>query len=339
MRVRLADVAKRAGYSASTVCRALKSDPQIPESTRRRVAEVAMHMGYTPDPLLSAFASRRRGRSEKTDITTIAYLTKFPEPLLWRKNPFYLRLFEGAQARASQRGYKLQHCWMGEPDMSGERLSDILYHQGISAVCIAPTPKANSHLSLIWSRFSCIMYGYSLVRPALNRICPNNFHGILIAIRELRRLGYKRIGFCVFKDTSRRVDNQWLAGFLFCKSSLKGIYLSYFVFDDHSEDRISDWCRKERLEAVVGGEPNVLTELKRSGLYPGEIDYAAVSWTPEEPEIAGLDQRPEEIGATGVDLVTAQLQRGDRGLPAMPLTTTVEGIWKNGPSLRRATDG
>jgi hypothetical protein len=62
-----------------------------------------------------------------------------------------------------------------------------------------------------------------------------------------------------------------------------------------------------------------------------------VSWSVEDPEIGGLDQRPEEIGATGVDLVTAQLQRGERGIPAMPLTTTVEGIWRMGPSLRRGT--
>ena len=34
MRLRMADVAAKAGVSASTVCRALKSDPQIPEATR-----------------------------------------------------------------------------------------------------------------------------------------------------------------------------------------------------------------------------------------------------------------------------------------------------------------
>lgn len=336
MRVRMADVAKKAGVSASTVCRALKSDPQIPEATRRRIREVAASLGYSPDPLLSAFAARRRGQTAGHDVTTIAYLTKFPEPLIWEQNPYYLRLFHGAKARARQLGYDLQHFWLGEPGMSGERLSNILYNRGISAVFIAPTPRANSHISLTWDRFSSIAIGYSLLRPVLNRICAHNFHGILTSVRELRRMGYRRIGFCVHRDTSKRVDNQWLAGFLLCQDILKDVFLSYFVFADPTAARIPAWCRKEKLEVVIGAEPGVLAELRRSHLFPDKIDYVAGSWSDDEPEIAGLDQLPEKIGATGIDLVIAQLQRGERGLPEVPLVTTVEGAWRNGPSLRRS---
>lgn len=337
MRLRMADVAAKAGVSASTVCRALKADPQIPAATRERVRQVAASMGYAPDPLLSAFAARRRGKSSGVDVTTIAFVTRFPTATGWRQNPYYRRMFDGAQERAHQLGYDLQNFWLGEPGMTGERLSSILYHRGISVVFVAPTPRARSHLSLRWDRFSCITVGYSLLRPDLHRVSAHNFHGILTSVRALRRLGYRRIGFCVFKDTSKRVDDLWLAGFLLCQRLIDDVSLSYYVVDDDTAPTIPDWCRKEKLDVLIGAEPGVLAELRRRKFFPEKIDYAAGSWNDEEPEIAGLDQRPDQIGSTAVDLVIGQLQRGERGLPALACTTMVEGVWRMGPSLRRTS--
>jgi hypothetical protein len=336
MRLRMADVAARAGVSASTVCRALKGDPQIPAETRERVRAVAASMGYAPDPLLSAFASRKRGRTAGTDVTTIAFVTKFSSRMGWRQNPYYRRLFDGAQARARQLGYDLENFWLGEPGMTGERMSSILYHRGISAVFIAPLPRARSHISLAWDKFSCITVGYSLLRPNLHRVSAHNFHGILTCVRELRRLGYKRIGFCVFKDTSQRVDDIWLAGFLLCQRLYADTTLSYLVVDDASAPGIPAWCRKEKVEVLIGAEAGILTIVRHAKVFPGHFDYAAGSWNDEEPEIAGLDQLPDQIGATAVDLVIGQLQRGERGVPTMASTTMVEGIWRPGESVRWA---
>lgn len=335
MRVRMADVAKKAGVSASTVCRALGANPQIPQATRDRVRAVAAEMGYQVDPLLSAFASRRRGRVAGSEATTIAYITKFEAAFTWQKNPFYSRLFEGATARADQMGYRLEHFWLKQTGMDGRKLSRILYNRGISVIVVPPTPGVRGHLSMDWSRFSSVAIGYSLLRPNLHRASTHHFHGILTVVRQLRRMGYRKIGFCVYKDTSKRVDGQWLAGFLLCQQLLEDIRLAYFVFDDRNASRISTWCQSEGLEVVIGGEPSVLEALRNGGMFPGAIDYVAGSWDGTEPEIAGLDQRPEEIGAVAVDLVVAQMQRGERGVPAVPFTTMVEPQWRDGQSLRR----
>lgn len=335
----MAEVAAAAGVSASTVCRALSSNPQIPAETRERVRTVATRMGYKVDPLLSALASRRRGKVEGSEATTIAYVTKFDTALGWQKNPYYRRLFDGAKARAEHLGYRLEHFWLKQSGMDGRRLSRILYNRGISVVFVPPTPGVRGHLTLDWPRFSSIAIGYSLLRPNLHRASTHHFHGILTIVRQLRRMGYRKIGFCVFKDTSKRVDGQWLAGFLLCQQLLEDISLAYFVFDDRSASRIPAWCQAEGLEVVIGGEPSVLAALRKGGMFPGKIDYASGSWDDTEPEIAGLDQRPEEIGAVAVDLVIAQLQRGERGVPAVPFTTMVEPLWRDGSSLRRAAKG
>jgi DNA-binding LacI/PurR family transcriptional regulator len=329
------EVADRAGVAASTVCRALSSNPQIPAATRDRIRRIAEEMGYKPDPLLSAFASRRRGKVQGSEITTIAYATNFSKAQEWKNNPFYRRLFDGARQRANQLGYNLEHFWLREPGMTGRRLSRILYSRGISALCIPPTPQVRGHLSLDWGRFSCVTVGYSLLRPNLHRTTPHHFHGILLAVRELRRLGYRRIGFCIFAGTSKRVDDLWLAGMLLCQQNLPQMRLPFFLFDDRTLRQIPAWCRKEKLEVVIGGEPVILAELQRAGMYGKEVDYATVNWVSDEPDIAGIDQRPDQIAAAAIDLVIAQVQRGERGIPAVPITTMVEGQWVDGKSLRR----
>lgn len=335
MRVTMKQVAEKAGVSPSTVCRALSSNPQIPPETRERVRAVATEMGYKIDPLLSAFASRRRGKIQGSEATTIAYITKFSTADSWRQNPYYLQLYNGALARAEYLGYKLEHFWLKEPGMDGKKLSRMLYNRGISAVCVPPTPRVRGHISFDWERFSCVAIGYSVLRPNLHRTAPHHFHGMLMAVRELRRLGYRRIGFCIFTDTSRRVDDLWLAGILLCQQSLPDLVVKYLIFDDHSIKHLPEWTVREGLEVVIGGDPVVFRELRQSGLFPDRVDYVAGSWEGPESGLAGIDQRPDQIGATTIDLVIAQVQRGERGIPAVPITTMVEGRWRTGHSLRR----
>jgi DNA-binding LacI/PurR family transcriptional regulator len=330
------EVAAQAGVSASTVCRALGADPQIPDGTRQRIRKIATELGYRPDPLLSAYAGRRRGKTEGVDITTIAYVTNFETADEWMRNPFYEPLFKGAAAQAMRHGFKLEHFWMREPGMTGESLSRILYHRGIAGLCIAPTPASRGRLSMDWKRFSCVTIAYSLLRPDINRIAPHHFHALLTANRKLRRLGYKRIGLCLFAGTSQRVDDLWLAGALLTQRHYPGAEMKVFLFDDEMRKKIPEWARAENLEVVLSDNPQALAELRRGGIRsPGEIDYATLNWVRGEPEIAGINQRPASIGAAAVDLVIAQIRRGERGIPEMPVTSMVEGIWVNGPSLQK----
>jgi LacI family transcriptional regulator len=50
---------------------------------------------------------------------------------------------------------------------------------------------------------------------------------------------------------------------------------------------------------------------------------------------AGLDQQPRELGARAVELLIAQLQRNERGVPDWPTTTTIPARWVEGPTVRK----
>lgn len=337
-RLTMTDVAAAAGVSAATVSRALGGDPKVSADTRDRIQKLATKLGYRPDPLLSAFARRRRGRTSGSEVTTLAYVTNFPARDEWRENPFYKPLFSGAVAHALRNGYKLEHFWLGEPGMTGQRLSRILYSRGIAGLIIAPTSAARSRLTLDWPRFSAVTIAYSLLRPDLHRVTPHHFHAILNVDRKLRRMGYTRIGLCIYESTSGRVDDLWLAGALVSQRRHPESPLKIFFFDESKRRTIPDWARAENIEVIVSDNPQAVAELRRVGIrVPGDIDFATLNWVNTEPEIAGIDQRPAAIGAAAVNLVVAQISRGDRGVPDVPETTMIEGTWVNGPSLTRTT--
>ena len=329
------DVALKAGVSTGTVCRALNSSPQISLATRELVKTVAESLGYRPDPLVSAFASRLRDKSKTSGITTIAYVTNFPKSDTWMSNSFYRLLFEAASERADQLGYRIEHFWLREPGMDSKRFSRILYNRGISAVFVAPTPQVRGHLSLDWDLFSSVTIGYSLLRPNLHRATVHHFHSVMTAMRELRRLGYRRVGFCLFKDTSRRVDDLWLSGILLCREKFLDGYFPYFLFDDRLVKQIPAWCQQEKLEAIIGSsEENLLHEL-RSCEATRDMELATLAWSEERPDISGINQRPREVAAAAVDLLIAQVERGERGIPRVPITTMIDGYWVNSGNLRR----
>ncbi len=338
------EVADAAGVSASTVCRALNSNPQIPEATRVRVQKIADELGYRPDPLLSAFASRRRGRKLDSDITTNGYLTNFGTRDEWRENPFYNRCFNGIKARAERMGYHLEHFWLGEPEMTGERLSRILYHRGILGVCVAPVPHVREPLALDWERFSAVTIGYSVMSPILHRSSAHHFHAIQETIHRLYDVGYDRIGLCLFSDTSRRVDELWLSGALLAQNqrlSLSGVEdrnfeTKTFLFNDTTLEQVPDWCAKEKLDVVISDNLVVMHALEQAGVsVPDDLAFATLNWETDTPQIAGIDQRPEHIGAAAMDMLIGQIQRGERGVPDVPLTTMVEGVWVDGGSIQK----
>ncbi len=91
--VRLEDVARAAGVSASTVSRALARPDMISEATRSRVLEAAERLGYRHHPAARALATGRTG------------LLAFGVPSL--ANPYHAPLIAGAQQAAEEAGCEL----------------------------------------------------------------------------------------------------------------------------------------------------------------------------------------------------------------------------------------
>jgi LacI family transcriptional regulator len=71
---------------------------------------------------------------------------------------------------------------------------------------------------------------------------------------------------------------------------------------------------------------------------PRTHGYFCLNVTQTDRPCAGLDLHPHALGARGVELLIAQLQRNERGIPSPASTTMIPGHWVDGPTLAKKTE-
>lgn len=329
----LQDVADAADVSLSTASRALRSHPRISLATRERVQQAATTLGYRPDPLLAALSMRLRGKSSSLDLTTIAYVESSKEA-----HPYRQAYFAGASARAVELGYRLEHFCLQEGGMTTRRLNQILYARGICGVCIGPLQRPRGHLKMNWEDFACATIGFSMLRPALHRAATNSYQGILLAMRELRRLGYWRIGVYLNDATCKRMDDLPLAGALaYAHRHPKNHHAVLHQEDSekHARRTALNWFHKQRLDAVIGNL-TLKSWLEEEGIrFPEDAGFAASHWFEDHGENAGIDQCSSKVAAAAIDLVVHQIHSNERGIPDKPKTVMLLEEWKPGATVRQ----
>lgn len=134
------DVAEAAGVHRTTVSLALRDSPRLPAARREEIKRVAEHLGYRPNPMVSALMTSRVSRREPKHQATLAFISVDQEvPLGWPDtNTTYGMMFRGARDRARRRGYLLTPFWIGDPKLQGERFAKIMTARSIHGLLIAP---------------------------------------------------------------------------------------------------------------------------------------------------------------------------------------------------------
>ena len=97
MPVTLKDIAKKVGYSITTVSRALAGYDDVAESTRQLVLKTANEMGYHPD------ITARRLQKQRTD--TLGFIIPTHGPRF--SDPFFSELLAGIGNAAAEQDYDL----------------------------------------------------------------------------------------------------------------------------------------------------------------------------------------------------------------------------------------
>ena len=109
-RARIEDVAQAANVSVATVSRALRGLPNVAESTRRRVLEVATSMHYAPDPAAARLAA---GRTH-TVIIVVPHLASW----------YFSTVIAGAEAVCNELGYEFLVVGVGSLEDSARLLDE-----------------------------------------------------------------------------------------------------------------------------------------------------------------------------------------------------------------------
>jgi len=87
---------------------------------------------------------------------------------------------------------------------------------------------------------------------------------------------------------------------------------------------IRQWLRREKPDAVIFHNSQSVPRLPEFARQ--KIACALLDRLPRDPH-PGIDQQFAQSGSLLVDLLAAQILHNQRGLPASPVVSMVDGIW------------
>lgn len=335
----LAALAQEAGVSRMTVSRVLRNARYCAPETRERVLAAVEKLHYQPNPMVAALMAYVRSGAMDKRVGVLAYLTSGPYRNSWREHRGYVGFYQGARRRAEYLGYRLEEFWLNEPGISTARLSRILYAQGICGVIVAPMGTPHGHLKMDWEKFSSVTIGHSLLRPQLARACCDHFESILMAMRSLHRLGYRKIGLAMPMADDARVHYHWSAGYhsFFHRQGITDIP-PVFLPKVWDQNAFFEWVRQADIDALVTTHGELPERMRKVGIcVPEHFGFAHLDLLDRDGVFAGIDQQPGEIGGAAVELVVGQINRNEMGLPQRPRTVTLPGEWVDGATAPKKT--
>jgi len=339
-KVRIEDIARRAGVTKATVSLALRDRAGVSEALRGRLKALAAEMGYSPDPALSALASYRMANRAPSDFHVIPFLTNHRTPEGWMKEVrFYRAIFEGARDCGRKLGYLVENFWMKQA--RPERVAQILQARGIRGLLLAPTPFPVGHLRLDWSAFASVATSFSVTKPLTHYAVPNMYQGMSVLWHHAWHLGYRRPGLAIPENYNRRGRYRWLASHLVEQRirPTPGAPVAPLIFagDDPDPRAFLRWFRKERPDVIFCICPEVVAGvLAGAGLsVPGDVGLASLEVFDPESEWSGINQHPYEIGAAAMEMLHSLILTGSIGIPSRRRGVFVEATWHPGSSLRK----
>lgn len=326
------EIAAAAGVSKAAVSLALKHAPKISAPVRARIWKIAEEMGYQEDAHTASYMSYiRRGRP-KTETPVIGLLTAFASEREWLRNAHFKRFHDTVVARAAAQGYRVDEIWVTQPGMNRARLSQILSTRNIQGLIIAPSGAKAQPLPLDLEHYSlaeCTDHGW---KPQLHRAAPNHYFNMSLALQALAAKGYVRPGVaCIGEDFLINGHEHEGAYEFWSRSRGDTQRVPPYVNRAYTFDGFRAWVDTHRPDVVISNYSNVLPELESYGhTVPRDIGVCLMGVIEEFNHFSGVNCKYEAIDAATVDLVIAQLNRGERGVPSAPRLITFEGVWHDG---------
>ncbi len=340
--VNIRRVAEKAGVAPITVSRALRNAPNVSEPTRQKVVQAAESLGYKPDPLVSAYASRiRQSRPAAEGGVTLAWLSSDgPDD----ERPWIAPFQRGVVKRSAELGFDLDET-VYTGGMSGNRVRQLLEARGVRGIVIPNLHYYGDEIPDLPSIVS-VGIGPSMAERPQHNVSVDAFINVGVIFSRLLTLGYERIGFCEHTGGTFNTQGQAMGGYLFHQHRIAEkhripplIGLDLGNECDASRKEVLNWVDRYQPDAVITGFCFLRGWLEEAGQdVPGDIGITHYSLADDTPGWSGVDPRPEMIGAAAVDLLTAHILRNEYGTPAQPKRMRFGGRWVQGATTRKQRD-
>jgi DNA-binding LacI/PurR family transcriptional regulator len=322
--VTMRHVAEAAGVARSTVSKALRNDPRISEERCRAVQNHALKLGYRPHPMVSALMAQIHQHRRRSDPHHIAWIDLWPKNEESATFPFGCELLDGARQRAEELGYSIDVHAVAQEKISPLRLRQILTARAQWGMIIPPVPESAMHFPLDLRGLTAVTIGTSLREPALHRVSSNHFQGAQLACEQLRTKGLERIGLVISPEVNERVEGKWCGAFLSSQLAWpKSQRLAPLLVDAGGQRKFREWLRREKPDALLIAEPHILSWLR--GVRAPKIAWLVLKSS--QQKIWGIDHRAGQLGGAAVELLVGQIHRNQRGVPPVPHTLLLDGVW------------
>jgi DNA-binding LacI/PurR family transcriptional regulator len=201
LKVTIADVAKRAGVSKTTVSRILNGNySHTTEETKRRVLEVIESLDYRPNALAKGL------KSMKTNVIGIV--------LSNLKNPFWTTVLEGVEDTCREMGFNLMICNSNESDKSEAEYIRELRTRQVDGIVINPTVKNTSiYEKLVEEEYPFVVINRRIPNLDTHHVIMDNVMGAFAAVDHLLKNARKKVAVMVYKNPYVSTWNERLEGY------------------------------------------------------------------------------------------------------------------------------
>lgn len=337
-------IAEKAGVSKTTASYVMRNAAGPAEKTRRHVLKVARRLGYAPDPHIASYMTQIRKAKVKA-LEPIAWLTGHRDPSAWQKYKFLTPYFEGATERALSLGYRIELMSDQEGDVSMERIAKSLHNRGVQGV--VATHQFRHHVRFVWDSIAAVSLEGRILAPRLNQVKTNHFHNLLLALKMLRRFGYRRIGVGLQVEVDRSSYHAIRAAILYFQETLaqaEQVPPFFFMLNPkealarHSErasrKSVIGWVKRQRPDAIVCLHNGFEAWLAEAGIrVPQDVGLVHLATDDDVADWAGINSKRRQIGAAAVEHVVSLIQNRQYGIPETPLTVEIRGQWHQGRTL------
>jgi DNA-binding LacI/PurR family transcriptional regulator len=349
-RVSLADVARKTGFTPSTVSKALRGIGTMPASTREKIRKSADSLGYRPNPLLASLARRHFGAKHTAETPLASF--HLPEA-----NPddqvLVQKILQIQQEHARKLGYRLEAFKVSD-FKDGAHATKVLFSRGFLGIVLPTHFRLDLLPGMDWDRFSVVGWGESVVDasdstlPLLYRATVDHFRVVLQAWEEVWKRGYRRIGFALFQAEQPLMDEQLRWGAV--RNCLQGIparlRIPPFAFripfqGPFNFSALGKWTRRNRPEAVIGFNGFIRWALEHEGFrIPEDFGFAVLHRDVDSELIlergncdSGMKEMRLQSMLTAVELLDQQIRHHQYGMPPEPRTILINSEWVEGETL------
>jgi DNA-binding LacI/PurR family transcriptional regulator len=332
----LADIAAKAGVHVTTVSLALRDHPSIPPATRARIRGVAKKFGYQRDPLLDALNFHRSQRQQQTRVISSAFVVHANTTRLFSGNHYQPLVYAGAKAAAEARGHTLDIFVVGQGHLAPARLNTILTARSITGVLLSTFEIDIGQLDLDWDQFCAVKIECLHLTPNLDAVSNDQLQVARLAMQQLRKLGYRRIGLATACEDQTRLGGSFGMGVLIEQASLPEAErvppLLFNLSDVPCLNRmIPEWMRQHRVDVIISNWNELLDVFATAGIrLPDDVAFASLDIPPSMPEVAGVVQNHRLVGQRAMEQLAIMTDAYQRGVPEAQTITYIPGYWQNG---------